>query len=255
MQFKHFFDLLLSLTQKEIKARYKHAVLGFLWIFINPLIQMLIMGFVFSLIFRFGVKNYYLFLFTGLLPWNFFSLALNKATPRIVYDRSLVQKSKFPRSVIPLSMVLSHFFHFLASYLMLIIFLLITHKTQFFTFSAISYQLSAIILLLIFTSGLSLITSALTVFYRDINFVVQMGVMLWFYVTPILYPLSAIPQRFWPIFYLNPLSGIFSLLQKPLIENQIPINVLLMQIGFIIMVPFLGIWLFRKKEKYFADWL
>lgn len=161
----HFFELLLALTEKEIKARYKHAVLGFLWIFINPLIQMIVMGFVFSLIFRFGVENYYLFLFTGLLPWNFFSLALNKATPRIVWDRSLIQKAKFPREVIPLSMVLSHFFHFAISWLMLIIFLLVTRQFQFFKLSIISSQLFAIILLFIFTSGLSLITSALTVFF------------------------------------------------------------------------------------------
>lgn len=69
---KYFIDLLLALTEKEIKARYKNAVLGFLWILINPLVQMLVMGFVFSMIFQFGIKNYYLFLFTGLLPWNFF---------------------------------------------------------------------------------------------------------------------------------------------------------------------------------------
>lgn len=255
MQLNHFLELLLALTQKEIKARYKHAVLGFLWVFINPLVQMIVMGFVFSLIFRFGVKNYYLFLFTGLLPWNFFSLALNKATPRIVWDRNLIQKSKFPRSVIPLSMVLSHFFHFAISWLMLIIFLLITRQFQFFTLSAISYQLSAIFLLLIFASGLSLITSALNVFYRDVNFVTQAAVLIWFYATPIIYPLNIIPKKFQLIFYLNPLSGVFSLLQKPLIENQFPLNVLLIQIAVIILTTFFGISIFSKKEKFFADWL
>jgi len=139
----YFFELLLALTQKEIKARYKHAVLGFLWVFLNPLIQMLVIGFVFSLIFRFGIENYYLFLFAGLLPWNFFSLALTKATSRIVWDRNLVQKAKFPRSTIPLSVVLSHFVHFLASWLLLIIFLLVSRQWQFFTLKAISYQPSS----------------------------------------------------------------------------------------------------------------
>lgn len=250
-----FLELLWALTEKEIKARYKHAVLGFLWVFINPLIQMIVMGFVFSLIFRFGIKDYYLFLFTGLLPWNFFSLALNKATPRIVWDRNLIQKAKFPRSVIPLSVVLSHFFHFLASWLLLIIFLLLTHQWQFFTLSTVSNQLLAIFFLLIFTCGLSLITSSLNVFYRDITFLVQAATLIWFYVTPIIYPLSKIPPKFQLIFYLNPLSGIFSLLQKPLVASQIPNNVLLIQIGVIISVGLLGVWLFRKKEKYFSDWL
>lgn len=252
---KHFFDLLLTFTQKEIKTRYKHTILGFLWIFINPLIQMGVMGFVFSLIFRFGIENYYLFLFTGLLPWNFFSLALNKATSRIVWDRSLIQKSKFPRSVIPLSVVLSHFFHFLASWMLLIIFLLITKQWQFFTLSALSFQLSAIILLLVFTSGLSLITSALTVFYRDINFVTQAATLIWFYITPIIYPLNIIPLKYRLFFYLNPLSGILSLLQKPITESRLSTNILLIQIGIIILVAFLGVFIFKKKENHFSDWL
>ncbi len=255
MSFKHFSELLLALTQKEIKARYKNTFLGFLWIFINPLIQMLVMGFVFSLVFQFGIKNYYLFLFTGLLPWNFFSLSLNKATPSIVWDRSLIQKANFPRSVIPLSVVFSHFFHFAASWLLLIVFLLATQQWQFFTLSVISLQFLAIFLLIVFTAGFSLITSALNVFYRDINFVIQAAILIWFYATPIIYPMSRIPEQYQFIFYLNPLSGIFSLLQKPLTETQMPTQILLAQIGLIIFVAFLGVWLFRKKEKYFADWL
>lgn len=252
---KHFFDLLLALTEKEIKARYKHAVLGFLWIFINPLVQMLVIGFVFSLIFHFGIKNYYLFLFTGLLPWNFFSLALVKATPRIFWDRNLIQKAKFPREVIPLSMVLSHFFHFVASWLMLILFLLATRQFQFFEPIVIASQILAIILLLLFTSGLSLITSALNVFYRDIAFVTQAVVMLWFYLTPIIYPLTVIPQKYWPIFYLNPMLTIFNLLQKPIAPIFLPTNVVISHFLIILLTLAVGSILFRKKSKYFADWL
>lgn len=252
---KYFIDLLLALTEKEIKARYKNAVLGFLWIFINPLIQMIVMGFVFSLIFKFNIKNYYLFLFTGLLPWNFFSLSLNKAAPRIVFDRSLIQKSNFPKEVIPLSMVLSHFFHFAISWLMLIMFLLLTKQWQFFTLEAIDNQLLAIGLLLIFTSGISLLTSSLNVFYRDINFVVQAGTMIWFYLTPIVYPLNIIPQKYLWIFYLNPLSGIFSLLQKPFSNQSFPTSILIGQIVIILVFTILGIIVFRKLSRYFADWI
>jgi len=251
----HFLELLLALTQKEIKARYKHAVLGFLWIFINPLVQMIVMGFVFSLIFRFGIQNYYLFLFTGLLPWNFFSLSLNKATPRIVWDRNLIQKSKFPKETIPLSIVFSHFFHFIISWLMLIIFLLFTRQWQFFTLSALGSQFLAISLLLIFISGLSLITSALTVFYRDINFVVQTTIMLWFYITPILYPFSAVPEKFQLIFYLNPLLTVFTLLQKPLVITALPSFVIYSHVLVIFLTLIIGWRLFRKKSPHFSDWL
>jgi ABC-2 type transport system permease protein len=252
---KYFIDLLLALTEKEIKSRYKNAVLGFLWIFINPLIQMLVMGFVFSLIFRFEVKNYYLFLFIGLLPWNFFSLAWQKATPRIVYDRALIQKSNFPREVIPLSMVFSHLFHFLISWALLWIFLILTRQSQLLNLATIISQLLLISLLVIFTAGLSLISASLNVFYRDINFIVQAIILIWFYGTPIIYSFKMIPEKYRWIFYLNPLSGIFSFLQKPLIDSQFPYMVLVGQIGFISLISFIGIYLFKKQGKYFADWV
>lgn len=253
---KHYFcQLLLALTQKEIKARYKHAVLGFLWIFINPVLQMLVMGFVFSRIFRFGIENYYLFLFTGLLPWNFFSQSLDRATQRIVWDRSLILKAKFPRSVIPLSVIFSNFFHFFVSWLVFFSFLLITGKFQFFTLSALLAQLTAIIFLLIFVSGLSLFTSALDVFYRDIAFIVQAVILIWFYATPIIYPLEAMPDKIRFLFYLNPLSGIFSLFRRPLVGFQLPFQILISQFLFIILIAILGLRFFNRKEKYFADWL
>jgi len=87
---RHWLDFLIAMTEKEIKARYKHAVLGFLWVIINPLLQMLIIGFVFQFFIPVKVDNYFLFLFAGLLPWNFFSMSLSKTTPSIVYERSLI---------------------------------------------------------------------------------------------------------------------------------------------------------------------
>ncbi len=251
----HFFQLLLALTKKEIKARYKHAVLGFLWIFINPLIQMFVMGFVFSLVFEFKVDNYYLFLFTGLLPWNFFSLSVKKATPRIVWDRNLIKKSSFPRSVIPLSIVLSHFFHFLISWGIYAVFLILTQGFSFFTPLFVLTQLIAIILLLVFICGISLITSCLNVFYRDINFFIQALTLIWFYATPVIYPLKAIPEKYLNLFYLNPLSGIFSFLQKSFTGNNFPFLIFLAQIIFIFFILGLGIIIFKSKEKYFDDWL
>lgn len=254
--FKQFLELLLAFTQKEIKARYKNAVLGFLWMFLNPVIQMLVMGFVFSLIFRFGIKDYYLFLFTGLLPWNFFALSLNKATPSIVYERSLIQKSSFPREVIPLSIVLSNFFHLLISLVLLLIFLGVTGKWQIFLPANFFLFVIGLFFLLIFTSGFSLITSSLNVFWRDVNFFTQALVLIWFYATPIFYPLSIIPWRFQAIFYLNPLSGIFSSFQKSIIGNGgFSYLALFIQFLLIIFVFIFSINLFRNRAKYFSDWL
>ena len=113
-----FLDLLLGMTEKELRARYKYTALGFLWIFLNPLLQMIVIGFIFTFLIKSPLENYYPFLFIGLLVWNFFSISLTKATPSIVYERSLIKKSKFPRSVIPLSIVLSNFVHFVLGLLL-----------------------------------------------------------------------------------------------------------------------------------------
>lgn len=253
---KHFFELLLAFTIKEIKARYKSAVLGFLWLFLNPIIQMVVMGFVFSLLFRFGIKDYYLFLFTGLLPWNFFSLSLTKATPAVVYERNLIQKSSFPREVIPLSIVISNFFHLLISLLLFGIYLFIAGKLEMFSLINLGYFSLGLVLLLIFTASFSLITASLNVFWRDVNFFTQALILIWFYVTPILYPLSLIPQRFRPIFYLNPLSGIFSSFQAIIVGSEkIPPSVLWAQAGAILLISLSGVLLFKNRSKYFSDWL
>src|SRR3989337_4369260 len=104
-----FIDLLWGMTEKELRARYKHTVFGFFWLVANPLLQMLVIGFVFTFFMKEPITNYYYYLFIGLLVWNFFSLSLTKATPSIVWERSLIKKAKFQHSIIPLSIILSNF--------------------------------------------------------------------------------------------------------------------------------------------------
>jgi len=255
MNLKNYLNFLLVITEKEIKARYKHAILGFLWIFLNPLFQMIIIGFIFQNFIKVPITNYFLFLFAGLLPWNFFSYSLIKATPSIVYERALIQKAKFPREAIPLSIVLSNFFHFLVSLLLLIIFLLISGSLNLSLFS-IFYFLFSVFWLLIFTSGFSLLTSALNVKYRDVNFFVQALVMLWFYATPVVYPLQILPKTYLPIFQLNPLTYPFELLRHSLIVTSLPpTNILLVNLAVSFLIILLGIFIFKKENKSFSDWL
>lgn len=254
--FRHFWELLFVFTQKEIKARYKNAVLGFLWIFINPLLQMIIIGFVFSLIFRFGIENYYLFLFTGLLPWNFFSLSVNKTTTSLVFERNLIQKSSLRREVIVLSIIFSNLFHLLIAYALFFVFLFFIGQHQIFNPLNFTFFLTNLFFLLLFTIGISMVTSSLNVFWRDIAFFTQALLLVWFYATPVLYPLSFIPQKYNSFFYLNPLSGIFSSLQKTIIGNGgFPSSILLIQFLFIILFFIFGLCLFKNKNKHFADWL
>ena len=108
-------DLLVMLTVKELKARYKSTYFGFLWAFINPLLQMIILSIVFKFFFRIQVENYSIFLFSGLLPWMFFSLSLTSGTSTLIDNRDILKKVVFPREILPLSAISANFVNFAAS--------------------------------------------------------------------------------------------------------------------------------------------
>lgn len=245
------------MTEKEIKARYKSAVLGFLWILLNPLFQMLIIGFIFRNFIKIPVANYFLFLFTGLLPWNFFSYSLTKTTPSIVYERSLIQKAKFPREAIPLSIVFANFFHFLVSLFLLLVFLVITQQLVLFSSpERLLIFIASLSWLLAVTCGFSLFSSALNVKYRDVNFFVQALVILWFYATPVIYSLQILPHAYLPLFQLNPITYPFEMFRFSLIASFLPqSNIFFTNIVISLLIILLGILLFKKESKTFSDWL
>lgn len=252
-----YLNFLWAMTEKEIKARYKNAILGFLWIFLNPLLQMAIIGFIFQVFIKVPVANYYLFLFIGLLAWNFFSYSLTKTTPSFVFERSLIQKAKFPREAIPLSIVFSNFFHLLVSLLLLLLFLaVIGQLTLFSPPTKVVFFLGSLLWLLVVVSGLSLLTSALNVKYRDINFFVQALVILWFYLTPVIYTLEILPERFLPIFQLNPVTYPFEMLRFSLISPYLPpANIFWANAAISIFISALGVLIFRKESSTLSDWL
>ena len=250
---RQFIELLVGMTEKELRVRYKNTVFGFLWMLVNPVLQMLVIGFIFKFFMKEPVENYYYYLFIGLLVWNFFSLSLTKATPSIVWERNLIKKAKFPRSAIPLAIILSNFIHLLIAVGILILPMTFLGTL---TFTGILYVITAFILLFFFTIGISLLTSALNVRYRDVNFSVQAVLIVWFYVTPIIYPLSIIPYRFYWLWRFNPMTSILQLLQHGFLGKPLPgpamlsINTLL-----ILFIFMLGIIVFGKESKNFDDWL
>lgn len=250
---RHFFELLLAMTEKELRARYKHTVFGFFWLIANPLLQMLVIGFVFTFFMKEPIENYNLYLFTGLLIWNFFSLSLTKTTPSIVYERSLIKKAYFPRSVIPLSIILSNLFHLvLAQFLFLGLIIVLGQ----FSLYRMPYLILAYMLLLTFTVGLSLLTSALNVRFRDIAFFVQAILIIWFYATPIVYSFNIIPYSYIWLWRLNPMTSILQLFQHAFIDFPLPGPAMLsLNILVTIVITICGIWIFRRESKNFDDWV
>lgn len=260
---KNYLDFLLAMTDKEIRVRYKMAVLGFLWILLNPLLQMLVMGCIFQYFVPVKVNNYFLFLFVGLLPWNFFSMTVNKCTSVIVHERNLIQKAKFPREVLILSIVLSNFFHFLVAFGMLLFALVINKLLQGYSgLELLTYtgriltSLGLCIWLVIITSGFSLFLAALNVKFRDIQFVVQAVLPLWFYATPIVYSLHLLPEKIRFIFFLNPITPIVELFQVILLNQQMTAPVLtLLSMGFGAVLSFIGWKFFQSESPFFDDWV
>jgi lipopolysaccharide transport system permease protein len=260
---RYFADFLLAMTEKEIKARYKHAVLGFMWVVLNPLLQMIVIGIVFNFFVPVSVDNYFLFLFTGLLPWNFFSLSLSKTTPALVYERTLIKKAKFPREAIVLSIVLSNLFHLLISLSMLLVVFIINAIFIDISFAELITQalrflwlVPLLVWLCVLTSSLSLLFAALNVKYRDINFVVQAILPLWFYVTPIVYTLDLLPSHLHRWFYLNPVTTIINSFQWIFLGVSMPT---MEQIAISLMVTVgagvAGYVVFNNESKFFDDWL
>lgn len=248
---RFYVDFLIAFTEKEIKARYKRAVFGFLWVLLNPLLQMLVIGLVFSFFIK--IPNYYLFLFPGLLVWNFVTLSLTKVTPSVVYSRDLLKKANFPREVIILSIVLANFFHLMISFGLLVGYLVLTGVILLPNILGLVVALGWVLVLVV---GLSLMTATLNVRYRDVNFLVQSGLILWFYVTPVLYSVELVPTVLKRFLLMNPLVVVFELLHWSVVGSGLPTIDLLVTNGLVtIGVILLGVWIFTKQNKFFVDWL
>mgnify|MGYP001569010231 CR=1 FL=1 len=249
----HFWELLWGMTEKELRARYKNTMFGFLWLVINPLIQMIVIGFIFTLFIRDPVENYYFHLFTGLITWNFFSLSFTKTTPSILNERTLIKKAAFPRAVIPVSIILSNLINYFVA---LVIFIIPVSLLGKLTAMSPLYFIVGFVMLTCFTIGISLLTTALNVRYRDVNFFVQAILIVWFYATPIVYSLSQIPRELLWLWRLNPLTSIVQLMQHALIGSALPeIIMLTSNILIIVIITVLGIMIFREESKNFDDWL
>ncbi len=244
-------NLMISLTKKEIKIKYKSALLGWLWSLLNPLLLMLVFSFVFTLIIRIEIDNFPIFLLSALLPWFFLNFSLNSSVTSIVDNASLIKKAYFPYEVIPLSIVSANLFNFLISQLLLFVFLV---YYRIFPNSAWLYLPLIVFLQTIFVAGICLAAAALHTLYRDVKYIVELIMLVWFYATPIFYPLSFVPENIRGFFYLNPLSLYINAYRDILLYAKAPnFFVLSCMFGISFSFVLIGIALFSKNKKFFAD--
>lgn len=250
---KHYFELTRELTTREIKARYKQSILGYAWVILNPLFQMLVMAFVFSHIIRFPTVGtpYTVFLYAGLLPWTLFANSLVGATNSLVASANLIKKIYFPREIFVISTILSKIVDFLLASTVFVLFLFIYHQP--FTINLL-WVIPIFIIQQIFTYGLSLILSAINLFYRDIQYVLSLILTVGMYLTPVIYPTEIFPEQYRWIFQLNPMAVIINAYREAILSGGMP-NLVSLGIAFVVssVIALLGYRLFKKLEGVFAD--
>lgn len=196
-----FKNLIYNLVSRDLKVKYKGSILGFFWSLLNPLAMLIVYTVAFKYIIRIRVENFPLFFLCGFLPWTFLSLSLSMAVSSIKDNANLVKKVYFPREILPLSIVLSNLVQFLLTFIILIPALLL-FKIKLGL--PLLYLPLIIIFHLAFILGLSLLLSALNVFFSDIRHLLEIFLQIWFWLTPIIYPVSFVPERFQTLYRLNP---------------------------------------------------
>jgi ABC-type polysaccharide/polyol phosphate export permease len=201
-------ELLFNLVSAELKVRYRKSVFGFAWTMLTPLGMVLIFTFIFERVFRANVKDFPVFFLVGFLPWQYFGNSVMGGTGIIVGNSNLIKKVYFPREVLPLAHVLAQSVHFLLS--LVVVFAYLIYRGDNFI-PLLPLLLVAIVLLTIFNAGLTMAFAAANVVFRDLQELVQVLFLLWFYATPVIYPLELAPPRYRTLLLLNPMTSYLSL--------------------------------------------
>lgn len=249
-------ELLWQIVGREVKARYKQSILGFFWVILNPLAQMLVMSFAFSTILRIPTNSsenipYSLFLFVALLPWNLFANSLSFSAGSLVSSGPLITKIYFPRTILVLATIIAKIIDFLFASIILIIFMI---AYQIPITLNILWVLPLFFIQQIFTLGLSLFLAASNLLYRDIQYLLNMILLLWMYATPVFYPVDLVPDKYRLIFQLNPMAVIINAYRQVILgggEPKYSSIIIALVLSFIILL--FGLSYFKSREKIFAD--
>jgi lipopolysaccharide transport system permease protein len=248
-----FRELLYFFAWREIKVRYKRTIIGIGWVIFQPFITMVVFSIFFGKLAKIpsdGVP-YPIFVFVGLIFWQFFSSALSDASNSLVSNRSIITKIYFPRLILPLSTVLAKFIDFFAASIILVGMMIYYH----FIPSLLNILVLPLLLFISFlaASGGGLILGALNVKYRDVHYILPFFIQLLLFVTPVIYPASIAGKYSW-ILAFNPMTGVIKAAQAAIFGNM-PINWTLLGISFAVclVILIIGLQVFKKSEKLFAD--
>ena len=247
-------ELIFLLTRREIKVRFQQTALGVAWIILQPLIQMLIYYLIFSIFAKVPTNGvpYPLFFLSGFIVWQYFLQIINGSAYSLVANVSIIVKSYFPRLALPISSIFSATVDFLINLLLLFVVVIISR----FSFSIRLLLLPILFLLLtLFASGVGMLLGALMVEFRDTKNLISFILMIWMYLTPIMYPMTVVPENYRFLFFLNPLTSFVESFHWVILnQGQLPsfFNLLISSL-IAILFWFIGAIAFRSMENRIAD--
>ncbi|MEK3911531.1 ABC transporter permease [Paenibacillus sp. FSL H7-0331] len=244
-------QMLESLVLTDLRTRYKGSFLGFFWTLINPLLMLVVYSIVFKYIVRVDIENYTSYLFVGLISWFLINQAITSSAGVVIRNAGLVKKIYFPKEILPLSVVLGGVVNYVFS-------LLVLFPILFFSKIQLGWPLLLfpviLIIYFVFTLALTLIFSSLNVYFRDLEHVLGILMMVWFYLTPIVFTTSMIPKEINFIFLYNPLRVIIESFHDIFFYNKFPDSTELTVVAILsVAMLYFGLLIFKHLSRRFAE--
>ncbi len=251
-EFWQYRELLYFLTVRDIKVRYKQTVLGGLWAILQPFMSMVVFTIFFGMLAKIPSDGlpYPIFVYTALLPWQFFSNGISNAGNSLVASSHLISKVYFPRIIIPAASLGAGLLDFLVAFSILIFMML-----YYGIFPGTGILLLPFLMLMIAIAclGVGMILSALNVAYRDFRYVIPFLVQFWLFATPVIYPASIVPENWRWLINLNPMAGLITAFRSSVLNTPILWSDLVISVVVSIVLFIMGITYFRRMERRFAD--
>ena len=246
---KRYSFLLGQLVSRDFKTRYKRSVFGVIWSMLNPLLMMWVQYIIFSNLFRFQIENYAVYLLIGTVTFNFFSESTQMALGSIIQSASLITKVYIPACIFPISKIIASGINLAFSTLALYVIILIQGIPLSFTHLLIPVLY---LFLAIFSFGIGLILSSITVFFRDMQFIYNVVIVVWTYLTPLFYSADIIPQQYQAIYKLNPMYHYVTFFRTLVLEKSIPVfEEFIWCLGYAVLFALIGWFIYKKTKKNF----
>ena len=244
-------ELLKTNVKKEIRGRYKNSILGIMWSFLNPLLQLAVYSIIFGALLAGGDKTYHIYICVALIPWTYFTTAITQSAFTVIGNADIIKKVYFPREILPISVVTSGAVNFVISTIIILAFVIFSGigLSWYLVFYPFILLIQFILLL-----GISFIVSSVTVYFRDLEHIIGVILMAAFYATPIVYKLEQLPANLQIIMQLNPMTHLINAYRDIFYYQQMPnMQILCILLALSILLTVIGYFIFKKLQKGFAE--